>query len=279
MSAEIAVRVDLANPGQYFACCGLLELAHRIRPGTEAWFADGHFMLRGLHCAAELFNALHECEIANTMTSEQSRRRTELGEMGQKALKADPALEAEKKALDSLWRESPVLFGDPFGLRVDWFLDTRGGGKSFKTWAGQQSIIDIVTDLRPLMPQAEPTSKRWLTSAVSNGCVPLNFDSNLGGAGADLDIGFSFDPLKKLGLRIGMRPVIEFLAFVGLQRFRPARLEDTWEYGVWARPMGAELAALACCGVERRLILRRFRFRLVARTRHGLKGFLAGRPV
>lgn len=278
MSAEIAVRVDLANPGQYFACCGLLELAHRMRPGAEAWFADGHFKLRGLDSAAELLNAMHQCDIANTMTSEQKRRRRELGEMGQKSLKADPALEAEKKTLDSLWRESPVLFGDPFGLRVDWFLDTRSGGKSFKTWAGQQSIVDIVTDLRPLMPQAGDAPEGWLHSSSVSDCVPLHFDSNLGGAGADVDVGFSFDPLKSAGLRVGMRPAIELLAFAGLQRFRPEQTSEAWEYGVWTRPSGVELSALACCGVVPQLAERQFQFRLLYRTKY-LKSFLPGRPV
>src|SRR4051794_2210668 len=111
MSAEIAVAVDLANPGQYFACCGLLELAHRMWPGAEGWFQGDVFKVRGGGGAAELVQALRACEIANTMTEDEKRRREELGAMGQKALKADPALEDEKKTLDGLWRESPVMFG------------------------------------------------------------------------------------------------------------------------------------------------------------------------
>jgi hypothetical protein len=30
--------VDLTNPGQFFACCGLLEFADRLWPGAEGWF-------------------------------------------------------------------------------------------------------------------------------------------------------------------------------------------------------------------------------------------------
>ena len=37
--ASITVAVDPTNPGQFFACCGLLELADRLWPGAEGWFA------------------------------------------------------------------------------------------------------------------------------------------------------------------------------------------------------------------------------------------------
>ncbi len=42
----IRVNVDPTNPGQFFACCGLLELADRLWPGAEGWFEKGEFRLR-----------------------------------------------------------------------------------------------------------------------------------------------------------------------------------------------------------------------------------------
>lgn len=42
------INVDPANPGQFFACCGLLELAGRIWDGAEGWFKEGAFLLRPL---------------------------------------------------------------------------------------------------------------------------------------------------------------------------------------------------------------------------------------
>ena len=36
---SFALTVDPTNPGQFIACCGLLELAGRLRPGAEGWFA------------------------------------------------------------------------------------------------------------------------------------------------------------------------------------------------------------------------------------------------
>ena len=38
---SIRVKVDVTNPGQFFACCGLLELADRLWPGVEGWFDGG----------------------------------------------------------------------------------------------------------------------------------------------------------------------------------------------------------------------------------------------
>ncbi|MBI4454814.1 MAG: hypothetical protein HY644_02830 [Acidobacteria bacterium] len=43
---DIRVPVDLTNPGQFFACCGLLELADRLWPGAQAWFDRRGFCLR-----------------------------------------------------------------------------------------------------------------------------------------------------------------------------------------------------------------------------------------
>ena len=35
---KLAVQVDVTNPGHFFACCGLLELAHRKWSGVQGWF-------------------------------------------------------------------------------------------------------------------------------------------------------------------------------------------------------------------------------------------------
>jgi CRISPR-associated protein Csb3 len=41
----IRIRVDVTNPGQFFACCGLLELAARIRPGAAGCFEANEFVI------------------------------------------------------------------------------------------------------------------------------------------------------------------------------------------------------------------------------------------
>lgn len=43
--SNINVNVDVTNPGQFFACCGLLELADRLWPGAEGWFENLGFSI------------------------------------------------------------------------------------------------------------------------------------------------------------------------------------------------------------------------------------------
>lgn len=44
-NANITIPVDLTNPGQFFACCGLLELADRLWPGAEGWLGRPEFFV------------------------------------------------------------------------------------------------------------------------------------------------------------------------------------------------------------------------------------------
>jgi CRISPR-associated protein Csb3 len=189
-------------------------------------------------------------------------------------------LKEEESRLASLWRESPVVLGAPFDLTIDWPQDTRAGGSILKTWAGQQSVIDIALGMRAQLAQAGDAlaDDAWLALTSRGGGLPFNFDSDLGGQGAPLDIGFSFDPLP--GMKVGVRPVIELCAFVGLQRFRPTRegKENRYTYSTWREPLPPSTAAVAACG---RLSLpgdRRFEFRLLYRTKY-LKSFLSAKPT
>src|SRR5690606_34695628 len=101
--------------------------------------------------------------------------------------------------------------------------DEYSGGSVFKTWAGQQSVIDIANAMKESIQPNNFTSTeydQWFSARSNSGNVPFNFDAMLGGQGSDLDVGFSRDPLQ---LSSATRPLIELLAFVGLQRFRPVR--------------------------------------------------------
>src|ERR671939_36670 len=92
---SIRVNVDPTNPGQFFACCGLLELADRLWAGAEGWYTEGAttFCLcpvadtTSTH-AEGLIQALVRCKLTNTMTDEQVRRRYELARKKKKDLSA-----------------------------------------------------------------------------------------------------------------------------------------------------------------------------------------------
>ena len=283
----IRVKVVPTNPGQFFACCGLLELAGRLRPGAEGWFEGRDFCLRTVATSpdASVTNALIACTLTNTMTPAHLARRAELGAMGSRELKKIPGFEDEKKALEKLHRELPITLHHPFSLQIDWFLDDFAGGSRFKTWAGQQSVFVIADAMKkainaPVWQTLTPD--QWLIQS-DNGCgLPFNFDSDLGGQGSALDLGFSFDPLAASAttkIASTVRPGLELLAFVGLQRFRPRQLlnDNRFLYCLWNRPLPPEIAAPAACGLIPTQGSESFEFRLLYRTKY-LKSFLPAIP-
>ncbi|MCA9071420.1 MAG: type I-U CRISPR-associated protein Cas8c, partial [Planctomycetaceae bacterium] len=199
----IRINVDPANPGQFFACCGLFELADRLWPGCESWFEKGglEFAISPSQegedfGAAELLNQLVRCDLRNTMKPEQLQRFEELKEKKKSALDKDE--QQERKVFEKQWRELPLILGEPFHLVLDWFLDDRAGGNRFKTWAGQQSVIDIAQSMKSLLKKGKydkvPVSD-WLNHS-SGSSVGFNFDANEGSHSLPLDVGFSLDPLN-----------------------------------------------------------------------------------
>ena len=278
---SITLEVDVTNPGQYFACCGLLELVNRIDSGATGWFdACGMFHVSSGNpefSSHEFLQLLAHCGLRNTMTELEVNRLSELKAKPKKQQSGSE--QAEKKTLESLWRESPLLLGGPFQMRLDWFHDSRSGGSRFKTWAGQQSVIDIATSmLQPIIDSnyVDVSPTLWLSHA-SGYSLTFNFDSDASSQGAALDVGFSLDPL---GMSSSARPLMEFLCFVGLQRFRPlgVRGENRYIYGTWSEPLMPNVSAMVTAGIISRSISNRFAFPLLYRTKY-LKSFLPASPI
>ena len=86
----IRVRVDPTNPGQFFACCGLLELADRLWGGVEGWYAAG-----------EPFFCLRLPVAEDRSLAKLIREVTEAGLVGE----LSPALQQEREALEKKRRQ------------------------------------------------------------------------------------------------------------------------------------------------------------------------------
>jgi CRISPR-associated protein Csb3 len=280
----IRITVDLSNAGQFFACCGLLELANRLWDGAESWFSGRKFHVRPL-CARgkctvdEFVKQLRYCRLSNTMSASQIQRLEGLSSMGAKERRRTPGLEDEKKELEKLRREEPIVLHEPFGMRVDWFLDDNAGGSRFKTWAGQQSVLDIATAMKGAAdeaPMALFATDDWLSWTTDRDDLPFNFDSDLGAQASALDVGFSIDPL---GMSRRTRPFVELLAFIGLQRFRPMEHtnQNRFTYVPWESPLSPAVAASACAGLTPQPGATVYDFRLLYRTKY-LKSFLSAQP-
>ncbi len=275
------VNVDVTNPGQYFACCGLLELVDRIQPNSFGWFdASGEFHIAFSGDAitgSDFMRLLSGCELRNTMSEHELECLKGLKSIPKKSQSDQETVQKEK--LESLWRESPIVLGKPFNMRIDWFHDSRSGGSRFKTWAGRQSVIDIASAmLEPLLQSAydEVPTSDWLSHPHGHS-LTFNFDSDASSQGAALDVGFSLDPLR---MQSSAKPLLELLSFVGLQRFRPVEVkkENQYTYTTWQDPLVANVAAFVTAGVVTTSAADRFSFPLLYRTKY-LKSFLPASPI
>ena len=136
--------------------------------------------------------------------------------------------------------------------------------------------------MKEALKSADWRNDECLRFAARKCGLPFNFDSDLGGQGGALDLGFSFDPLADSSLtRIETmaRPALELLAFIGLQRFRPSQINgvNQFRYTAWNRPLPIQVAVPAACGVLPIAFASRFEFRLLYRTKY-LKSFLPAVP-
>jgi CRISPR-associated protein Csx14 len=221
---DITLDVDLRNPGQFFACCGLLELASRLWPGSEGWFA-GEGSRAAFHIATYSGH--------NDPLGETVRMLCEPGDLV--AIAKDGGI--EKIQAD---RQPVILL--PFDLRLDWWLDAYGNGdkSELKIWAGQQTPVRNINSLREAWRAAltyagsEANAQKLLTHRWP---ISGRFGFDPSASWEALDVGFSPD---EQGVPVQTSPATEILAAVGLQRCRPFPVKGKrrwFAYRVWADPL------------------------------------------
>jgi CRISPR-associated protein Csx14 len=253
---SFAVKVDPTNPGQFFACCGLLELADRLWPGAEGWFADGQFCVdRG---------ALGDVLAGASKFDFQCNDEDEAEE------EEDGEVEEEEGPVKPLVIEAPIQ------LRLDWWSD-----KEIKTWAGSMNVAAIAlamsraicVDNADPFNQCEvvydppkPTNGR--KKAAKKKREPFYFDSRRGPNAHSRDVGFSPNDLK---IKTEAVPVVELLCLVGLQRAR------ILEYFTWAVPLKLSVITAVVAGHLPGLGCRLYRF--ANQFRSGQKKMKAYHPA
>ncbi len=232
---QISINVDATNPGQFFACCGLFELADRLWTGVEGWFVDGKFHItvpNGKACTLqELLTVAYESSFEIKPESDKSDG-------------ADVRpIELKVACLDQ-----------HSSLRLNWWRD-----KSIKPWAGSMDerlilhamlrAIDI-EDVDPLNMATAVYDPIEGSSKKGKKREPFYFDSRRAAKSHPLDSGWSPDTHK---LEHSCFPAVEALCFIGLQRFRPSRTEspNTSCYGVWNTPLPVAVASIVTSGIAR----------------------------
>jgi len=253
----LSINVDLCNPGQFFACCGLLELAHRLTPFSQravGWFKASKQENMNFHIKAFItehkpitlhliIESLKQCFIVNR------------GGDG---------------------KEGPIFLDEPFHMWIDW-RKAYPQNSIVKTWAGQQVLFRIAQALQKAIctTVSEPYNKDFL-----NISGPVKTDNNkkdmavtafnIAKSENVIDAGFSAD---KLSDRILSHPAIitEFLAMIGLQRFCPATGKQrlTRSYFAWDIPLPAPIAASVVFGPFSGIQPIAFTFRMYERDSEG----------
>jgi CRISPR-associated protein Csb3 len=270
---NIKIPVDLTNPGQFFACCGLLELADRLWPGAEGWFEGGeHFLVRneklGRISLDQLCSTIMKGDFTFLLPPEDNIALAAFNERKAALKRQKKSLpreeEKERKRLNSKRIASGFSLGSPFDLQVDWWLVVNCDGDHLKTWAGQQAIAGIAKAIhQSLSPVGADQLFDHETLVMRDGeaIAPLSFDS--GRVGTAQDIGYSSD---KVGQPICCCVWTEFLTLIALQRF--ALQPDSYDfftYHAWNTPLAPSVAAAATRGLFPQLVGREGRFRLAGR--------------
>lgn len=201
MNPTIEVEVDISNPGQVFACCGIFELAHRMTTGQRramGWFDE--------------IDKVHTKFIVEAY--DQNDAPVTLNDILKK-LKVCEITELEYND-----KEGPVIIGEPFNFIIDWRKPYPQNG-SVKTWAAQQKISSILMALIDVLPDDSNIVGPLFEYSTLVKKAVTSFDAL--NAENRIDVGFSFDKLKKAGLEYSL-PVFlftELFALIGLQRFNP----------------------------------------------------------
>lgn len=223
--SSIRVNVNATNPGQFFACCGLLELADRLWTDAKGWFEGREFCIGCQGTMAELMSAV--CQV--------------------KLVQSDPDDNTS----------SPIEIGDPFRvLRLDWWHDDLAGGKEMKVWAGTMESVRIAQAMQHAMHNDRFSQPSLFDVGlvardpedIEKKVEPYYFDSRRGPNAHSRDVGFSPNDLQMTTTAF---PAVELFCLIGLQRCLPAKTKQrrVFDYYTWRQPLPTNLVAAAACGM------------------------------
>lgn len=218
---SIRLHVDAANPGHFFSCCALLELADRAAGSAKGCFSENTF-----HIAANI----------------------DLGSLLKRIVEA-PLLSADQD--DEM--APPMTLGVPFNIRIDWWKSPERGSAGLKLWAGSMRGHRIAQAMQKAISHRPSEYCLDFATVVRDPdnpkkkVEPFYFDARRGPNAHSRDVGFSPNDLSYTTAAF---PAVEFLALVGLQRARPIALKKArhYRYHTWSSPIPPTLLPIAIAG-------------------------------
>jgi CRISPR-associated protein Csb3 len=279
-TSSITIAVDPTNPGQFFACCGLLELADRLWPGAEGWFAlngrEFHITCDGT--LRELLARLSSAKLDSSLTDEGMKKLGSLLSAAKTSLTEQD--QQDKDRLRIIWQRERIYLSAPFDLTLDWWWDETSGVKVMKTWAAKQFVLEIARPMLEAIGNAEWTDEspsRCLNKIAKLSGLPFYFDGANNTQSTPRDYGVAPYAVKQSSTD---RPLIELLTFFALQRFRPYRpaKSELIRYSLWHVPLSACAAGAAVSGALELPDEQHFEFRMLYRTEY-MKAVLPAQPT
>ncbi len=228
---ELRIPLDPCNPGQFYACCGLIELFDMCGARTLSHFEiNSHFPRKGTFVLASgslldlqaITSALKDARYEHI-----ERLRIEEG----KAKTEDDEEAASADYVDKIQPVRVTICGAEYLL--DWWLDWYWDKKSaLKLWPGKATSKTVLTGLRESLPISISTE----TPFESGGAfLKSRFGVDPRSAWDALDLGFS---PHKHNQGVLTYPLVEILAAFGLQGFRPAQIDARkYQYCLWRSPL------------------------------------------
>ena len=210
-NTSFSVHVD--NPGDFFACLGILYCADKLFGHAAGYFKEGRFVLETNHEGSPLST------IMNKINSLDADKSLELNEPKDDSA-APITLRSMKIRLD-FWKH----FDDRPTIKLFAGQETSKG--VVERWLGHLKKVDEVKELRDNtvidLPSGLDTATSWNA----------------------LDVGFSLNDQK---MKILVYPLIEFFAYIGVQTYGWRRNRDVFYYHTWQTPLPLTIARAVAAG-------------------------------
>ena len=271
------VNVDVANPGQFFACCGLLELAERVWGEAYACFDRSNFHIETMVAKASLKRLIAYCLCVH---------------FSGLSLDDWPQEEARQGGGGKYIRIAPVrcttrtAAGRRSHLMLSWWLYHDGEvDQRLKIWTSAQSALGLLRTAHEAAKSAEtPENDADLFDRDAT-CDAGVYEADPRTSWDALSLGYSLEVANQgraadETIRLVRYPFVNFLAMIGLQRFRP-RIDDSgiMSYGVWDQRLPPNLAAaVAACRLPT-LQSQTYSFTAASRGGKGYQTFTRATPV